>query len=1103
MKKFMSIMLTMGLMASSMNMVSAATAATDDIQDKHVKEAVDRLMAFGIVNGMEDGKYHPEMKVTREQFAKIMVEALGLADAAKATQSAPLFTDIEASRWSAGYISVAIGEGILKGYPDGTFRPSKEVSYAEAVTMLVRGLGYKDEFLSGAAWPHNYIAKAASEGVTSHVDFDTTGTADRGSVAVMVNNTLDADTISASEYANATFGNTTYSKSGKTLLEDKLDITKVEDATITGTPKVDKDVDDDQIEFRADEDYDSLDIEEDKEIVFDVKEGIDLNSYLGETVNVYINDDEEVVYFEETSKESDAFYGVIDEESSAIEAITKDDEKIEKALDEELTIIDAEGDDKDYDLADEDEIKIYVDNKEVDFDDFAEMVKESGNTVFAKFIKDNKGKIATIDAQIFEELAATAVKAEDDRLVYRDATADSNDDEEKLKFGDDEDIEKIIVMDVNGKQMSVEDIKENDVLYINKNLSELDNGKIDSDDDLEEQSSKDVIAYVVVVRNTVEGALKTFDQEDGEVKIGSDSYDVDTKYGTVTSNENEDIYEFADDKDGADALEALSDVDDEVEAFRGITGDLVHIQGKAESSSSDKYAIITDINTAKSNPKIDLLNSEEKITANMALDFEKDEFLGYDDEDDFKDKSVIGDVIKYTVNSDNEIDHMEKIAELDSDFKLKIADTDFEDDFKVKMGKLTDDFKSDELEIEKDDLSVDSKVVVFKYDEVEEYNDVEDIDVQKYEKLDGKGEDEEIVVFYNDDDEVELILLTSDISSDDEAPAYVIDANQKSDYTVANIHKYGQDKADEDVEVDELNGASSDKYDYKNIKERVVVYTENSDGELELFTTQEEYEKEFEDGDYEFVTGKVTEDSSSRIKVETAEGDEVVITLNSSTLVFETDEEEDRSDIDYKDIVTVLKEGKKARIVKIYDMTEDLDKEIAEENGWDEKDFDDLKDIAEDLIKDYNKLDEDDYTASTWKKLQDAIEDAEEAIDDKDEKDLRDAIADMKEAREDLKEDGGGDDDEITADDIEVSFKVEMNLGDTKLGYYTVEVSEDGAEEYKVKFTAGTSEKETAKTAVGEEASKKAVYDEDVEVTLYDKDGAEIDTFEVDAKIAD
>ena len=53
-------------------------------------------------------------------------------------------------------------QGLIKGYPDGTFKPANQVSYAEAITMLVRALGYKDEFLSGQ-WPANYLAKAGEK----------------------------------------------------------------------------------------------------------------------------------------------------------------------------------------------------------------------------------------------------------------------------------------------------------------------------------------------------------------------------------------------------------------------------------------------------------------------------------------------------------------------------------------------------------------------------------------------------------------------------------------------------------------------------------------------------------------------------------------------------------------------------------------------------------------------------------------------------------------------------------------------------------------------------------------------------------------------------
>ncbi|MEJ8554823.1 S-layer homology domain-containing protein [Tepidibacter sp. Z1-5] len=161
--------------------------------DKKIVAAVERLSTLGIVNGMDDGKYHEEMKVTREQFAKILVEALGLGNtAANGTTN---FNDVESSRWSSGYINVAVGQGLIKGYPDGTFKPETEVSYAEAITMLVRALGYKDELLKGS-WPENYVAKAADVKITADVKFaSATGKADRGAVALLVDNTLNAKLV--------------------------------------------------------------------------------------------------------------------------------------------------------------------------------------------------------------------------------------------------------------------------------------------------------------------------------------------------------------------------------------------------------------------------------------------------------------------------------------------------------------------------------------------------------------------------------------------------------------------------------------------------------------------------------------------------------------------------------------------------------------------------------------------------------------------------------------------------------------------------------------------------------------------------------------------
>ncbi|SHK48020.1 S-layer homology domain-containing protein, partial [Tepidibacter formicigenes] len=83
-KKVLSVALAGALAFGSMGAAFAAAPQMNEDTDKKVVEAVERLYSFGVVNGFEDGKYHEEYKVTREQFAKLLVEALGLGSAAQA-----------------------------------------------------------------------------------------------------------------------------------------------------------------------------------------------------------------------------------------------------------------------------------------------------------------------------------------------------------------------------------------------------------------------------------------------------------------------------------------------------------------------------------------------------------------------------------------------------------------------------------------------------------------------------------------------------------------------------------------------------------------------------------------------------------------------------------------------------------------------------------------------------------------------------------------------------------------------------------------------------------------------------------------------------------
>lgn len=191
MKKILSLVLVIALVLGSFSFAFAATPA--DVVGEDYEEAVEVLMALGVVNGYPDGTYKPERVVTRAEMAKLLVEALGYGQLAGGT--AP-YSDT-AGHWAAGSIGLASGIGLVQGYPDGTFKPDATVSFDEAVTMILRALGYTDESLRGA-WPTNYKIKAIDLGLYDDTSAQTGG-ADRGNVAIMLFNALGQSLVEVKE----------------------------------------------------------------------------------------------------------------------------------------------------------------------------------------------------------------------------------------------------------------------------------------------------------------------------------------------------------------------------------------------------------------------------------------------------------------------------------------------------------------------------------------------------------------------------------------------------------------------------------------------------------------------------------------------------------------------------------------------------------------------------------------------------------------------------------------------------------------------------------------------------------------------------------------
>ncbi len=93
----------------------------------------------------DKGEISPDTtKITRAQFAQLLVNMSSLKDAAAVSSNVSLYSDVSRKHWAAGYIRTAISGGWMYGYLDGSFQPNKGVTLMEAIHGVLKLLGYTD-----------------------------------------------------------------------------------------------------------------------------------------------------------------------------------------------------------------------------------------------------------------------------------------------------------------------------------------------------------------------------------------------------------------------------------------------------------------------------------------------------------------------------------------------------------------------------------------------------------------------------------------------------------------------------------------------------------------------------------------------------------------------------------------------------------------------------------------------------------------------------------------------------------------------------------------------------------------------------------------------
>jgi len=103
-------------------------------------EAIEYLNAEGIINGYPDGTFKPNNTLNRAELLKILIEAT-IEEEVSADTYKNCFPDVQVE-WFAIYVCYAKEQGIVNGYPDGTFRPADEVNFVEALKMMMKSYNY-------------------------------------------------------------------------------------------------------------------------------------------------------------------------------------------------------------------------------------------------------------------------------------------------------------------------------------------------------------------------------------------------------------------------------------------------------------------------------------------------------------------------------------------------------------------------------------------------------------------------------------------------------------------------------------------------------------------------------------------------------------------------------------------------------------------------------------------------------------------------------------------------------------------------------------------------------------------------------------------------
>lgn len=219
-KKLLSLLLVFVLVVGLLPM-SAFAANFSDTEGHWAEAAIDRWSSYGVVNGVGDGKFDPDGTMTRAQAAQVFTKLMGLTG----TAGAMTFSDVPANAWYADAVAKVTAAGIMNGVGNGLMNPEGYVTREQFFVMFARAMGLKEQSTTsgpradGDSWANGYINALTDKG---YVKGDGNGVnalanINRASVMSLLDQTIK-------QYVN-TSGSTTLTATSGVVLVAAKDVT--------------------------------------------------------------------------------------------------------------------------------------------------------------------------------------------------------------------------------------------------------------------------------------------------------------------------------------------------------------------------------------------------------------------------------------------------------------------------------------------------------------------------------------------------------------------------------------------------------------------------------------------------------------------------------------------------------------------------------------------------------------------------------------------------------------------------------------------------------------------------------------------------------------